>query len=102
MVGLIVAIAIVCLNVFDGFATLWVIGSGTATEMNPIILFAIEHMKAYFIIPKVLISCVAGILIGAYWEKFSIAKIGGIFVLAIYTLIAIYHVYGFIYYGSLS
>ena len=89
--GWIIGVLIFVLNAFDGVATHVVVSTAKATELNPIVAWAISVMGVWFLLPKILVGLVAAALIKFGWEKLIIARIGGYFVLTIYCLLALYH-----------
>ena len=91
---ILISIMIIILNAFDAAISVWYITNNFAIELNPISDLAISKMGYWFVLPKIVISTVFGILVVRGW-KYPIAKIGSVCVLLIYMAVSIYHIYGF-------
>lgn len=93
LIPILISIVIILLNAFDSIISVWYIINNFAIELNPISDWAISKMGYWFILPKIAISTMLGVLVIRGW-KYPIAKIGSVGVLLIYMAVSIYHIYG--------
>jgi hypothetical protein len=91
--GFIVGLLIVLFNFIDGLVTYYVV-SEYNLELNPLISFYIEVMGSWFLVPKFAIGIVVGFIVYWYWNRFKVARIGGMIALLVYSLVIIYHTIG--------
>src|SRR5574342_518029 len=82
--GLYLSVIIIILNILDAVLTIWAVKNSIVIEVNPIVNRVIHHMEYAFVIPKVLISGIFGIIITATWDRFKLARIGACMVAGIY------------------
>jgi len=92
LVGWFIGSLIFLLNLFDGVSTFFILGAGNSMELNPIIRFAIEHLGAWFLLPKIAVGLAAGFLVAIGWKRFRAARIGGFIVTSVYGALVLYHV----------
>lgn len=90
--GWFVGILIFLLNLFDGVSTYFILDTGNSRELNPLVNWAITNMGGWFLLPKILIGFIAGIAVIVNWERFKVARVGGLIVVAVYGSLVLYHV----------
>ena len=91
--GIFFGTSIFLLNLFDGIFTAIFLNMNAIVELNPLVAFAYKHIGNWFILPKVLIGLVAGILVCFYFKSRPI-KLATYFVFSFYLLLNLYFIYG--------
>ena len=91
--GLIVAVSLFFLNMFDALMTLRLINlSGKFVEVNPIMVALMGLVGDWFWLPKILVCLPSSILILFYWEKYSTVRIMSMTVTSVYACLGLYHI----------
>jgi hypothetical protein len=93
---LILALALFFLNLFDAGATTYLVLTGNGTEMNPIMIWALDQGLAVFWTIKVLLAAAVSWFFAKVHE-FKLARFGLWLVVISYGLLALYYVVGFVY-----
>lgn len=90
----VVGVLILLLNIIDSIFTHIFIFNYNVPELNIIIKYYINNFVYFWWIPKIITIVIGTIVIIYYWEKFSLARIGGYVLLIIYIYVFLYHMYG--------
>jgi hypothetical protein len=90
-----VGLSIFILCLFDGGFTIYSIEHGIAEEANPLVSWCMETLGfGGFLFIKVFLASLVLFLTVGFWNQFRVARIGGVFVVAVYLALVIYHVFG--------
>jgi len=95
MKNFIVGISIIILNLIDGIVTYCIINDSDQ-ELNPLVRFCMERLGVWFLTPKFILGSLVGLLVCVFWNRFKVARIGGVIALLVYFLVIIYHIVGII------
>jgi Ca2+/Na+ antiporter len=90
-----IGLAIFILCLFDGGATVYAIEHGIGKESNPLMFLCIETLNVDgFLFVKIFIGSIVLFLTIGFWNRFKVARVGGVVVVAVYLAVAIYHILG--------
>jgi hypothetical protein len=96
--GAILGLSLFILNFFDGIATITLLASGAAYELNPLMNPLLNKMGIWFLFPKTIFGVIAGIGVAIWWtyrakiQRLDI-KVLRIFVIGIITAYCIVDLY---------
>lgn len=81
--------------IFDAGATVYAVEYHIGKETNPLMLWCIKifGIDGFFYI-KIILASLVLFLVVRFWERFKIAKVGGIMVASVYSAVAIYQLVG--------
>lgn len=90
--GTLVGLFILMLNLYDVLSTRTLIKYCGGDEGSPIVSKILEWGGFTFLLIIKIVLCLAIIfMFSRYWTRFKIARIGGYIVLAVYSVLTIYH-----------
>jgi len=88
----IIGYLIFMLNLFDGIVTYFAINmTDISIEFNPLLQHVYPSIGNWFLLPKIAIALLGGILVGYYWKKSKIVRISSIVLVTIYGFTVVYH-----------
>ena len=86
-------------NVFDGLATIYVVGAGLAEEANPVMRFFLDIGPVPFMLAKLILVSVSTYVLWLFRSR-TVAKVGLLFSTAVYGAVCLHHVFHLIiFYG---
>jgi len=90
-----VGLAIFLLCIFDAGATAYAVEHHIGKETNPLMLWCINSFGIDgFLYIKILLASLVLFLVVGFWERFKVAKVGGILAAGVYSAVAVYHLVG--------
>jgi hypothetical protein len=96
-VGFTVGALLLVLNIMDAVISHELIFRMGLQELSPIINYFMQYLGVFWLIPKILIGLVASGMFIIYWEKYRIARVGGVAALLIYIIVTMWHIFGLHY-----
>lgn len=90
--GKAIAIFIFLLNAFDGIATYYALTNLGAVELNPLVNWMYINMGVWFLVPKMALGLLVGILLWKYWKDVKISRVLGYVVLLFYAMLVVYQI----------
>lgn len=96
-VGILVGLLIVTLNTVDALITHVFVFYFGLQEASPAMNYTMFILGEFWIIPKIAVGLFAGVLVGVYWDKHFLARLGGCIVLLAYSFVMLWHLYGLCY-----
>ena len=88
------------LNMFDGIFTYFSLFKTDKNfiELNPFINYLIENLGAWFLLPKILIGLICGIVLAKYCYLNDIVKYSTFFIIILYLIVDLYHIFNLVTY----